>query len=76
MAFEFQVIDTQKEKGFILHRGHLKRGVLKVNATANARVDAERRAGIRRAHSATHILHHALQKYLGIARSAARFQGR
>ncbi len=30
-----------------------------------ARVDAERRQGIRRAHSATHILHFALQKHLG-----------
>ncbi len=71
-VFQFQVIDAQKEKGFILHRGHLKRGVLKVNATVKARVDAERRAGIRRAHSATHILHHALQKYLG---SHAQQQG-
>jgi alanyl-tRNA synthetase len=31
----------------------------------NAKVDAHRRAGIRRAHSATHLLHHALQKTLG-----------
>ena len=30
-----------------------------------ASVDATRRAGIRRAHSATHILHYALQKNLG-----------
>ena len=30
-----------------------------------ARVDTERRQGIRRAHSATHILHYALQKHLG-----------
>jgi alanyl-tRNA synthetase len=33
--------------------------------TVTARVDAERRQGIRRAHSATHILHFALQKHLG-----------
>jgi alanyl-tRNA synthetase len=64
-GFRFQVLDTQKEKGFTLHRGHLKQGVLKVNAQVTARIDAKRRAGIRRAHSATHILHHALQKYLG-----------
>ncbi|MDH3718162.1 MAG: DHHA1 domain-containing protein, partial [Planctomycetota bacterium] len=37
-----------------------------------ARVDAQRREGIRRAHSATHILHHALQKTLG---SHAQQQG-
>ncbi len=30
-----------------------------------ARVDTARRAGIRRAHSATHMLHYALQKHLG-----------
>ncbi len=71
-GFRFEVIDTQKEKGFTLHRGHLKRGVLKVNAQVTARVDDTRRAGIRRAHSATHILHHALQKYLG---SHAQQQG-
>ena len=32
--------------------------------------------GIRRAHSATHILHYALQKHLGHARPAARLEGR
>ena len=30
-----------------------------------AKADTARRQGIRRAHSATHILHHALQKHLG-----------
>jgi alanyl-tRNA synthetase len=64
-GFRFEVSDTQKEKGFTLHRGHLKQGVLSVNAKVMARVNAARRAGIRRAHSATHILHHALQKHLG-----------
>jgi len=61
----FEVIDTQKEGGFILHYGHLREGVIKQGATVTSRVDADRRQGIRRAHSATHILHHALQKYLG-----------
>jgi alanyl-tRNA synthetase len=70
--FHFEVIDTHKEKGFTLHLGHLRQGILKVNATVTARVDAARRAGIRRAHSATHLLHHALQKYLG---SHAQQQG-
>ncbi|MDZ4818066.1 MAG: alanine--tRNA ligase [Planctomycetota bacterium] len=64
-GFEFEVIDTLKEKGFILHQGHLRNGTLKVNVNVNAVVDETRRGGIRRAHSATHILHHALQKYLG-----------
>jgi alanyl-tRNA synthetase len=62
---QFKVQDTQRHGGFILHRGHLRRGRLKVGAIVNAKVDATRRAGIRRAHSATHLLHHALQKTLG-----------
>ncbi|HEY2251646.1 MAG TPA: alanine--tRNA ligase-related protein, partial [Planctomycetaceae bacterium] len=61
----FKVQDTQRHGGFILHRGHLRRGSLGVGEIVNAQVDASRRAGIRRAHSATHLLHHALQKTLG-----------
>src|SRR5262245_12193102 len=38
---------------------------MKACAKVTARVDEERRQGIRRAHSATHILHYALQKNLG-----------
>jgi alanyl-tRNA synthetase len=64
-GFRFEVIDTQKESNFILHRGHLRSGVIRQGAVVKARVDAERRQGIRRAHSATHILHYALQKHLG-----------
>ncbi len=64
-GFEFDVIDTQREGGFTLHRGHLRSGKLKLGATVTATVDTDRRDGIRRAHSATHILHHALQKTLG-----------
>ena len=62
---EFKVIDTQRYGGFIVHKGHLRRGRLAVGTILNARVNAEKRAGIRRAHSATHLLHHALQKTLG-----------
>jgi alanyl-tRNA synthetase len=61
----FEVLDTQKEDGFTLHIGHLRHGHLQLGATVTARVDAARRTGIRRAHSATHILHYALQEYLG-----------
>ena len=64
-GFRFEVIDAQKEGGFILHRGHLRQGVVKQGAAVTAKVDVERRQGIRRAHSATHILHYALQKHLG-----------
>ncbi|MCC7084083.1 MAG: alanine--tRNA ligase [Pirellulales bacterium] len=64
-GIRFDVIDTQKEKGFILHRGHLRDGTLKLGQAVNATVNTFRRDGIRRAHSATHILHYALQKHLG-----------
>ncbi len=64
-GMRFEVIDTQKESNFILHRGHLREGVIRQGATVTARVDATRRQAIRRAHSATHILHYALQKHLG-----------
>jgi alanyl-tRNA synthetase len=62
---KFEVIDTQKEKGFILHRGHLRQGALKLGLSVTAKVNIARRDAIRRAHSATHVLHYALQKFLG-----------
>jgi alanyl-tRNA synthetase len=71
-GLEFAVTDTQKDSGLVIHEGHVVRGVMREGAKVRAAVDAERRAGIRRAHSATHILHHALQKYLG---SHAQQQG-
>src|SRR3954463_16454103 len=71
-GFEFNVIDTQKDGGLIIHKGHLRKGVMREGAKVRAVVDAERRAAIRRAHSATHILHYALHKNLG---SHAQQQG-
>ncbi|HEX4129533.1 MAG TPA: alanine--tRNA ligase [Pirellulales bacterium] len=65
LGMKFDVLDTQKEGGFMLHLGHLRQGKLVQGATVTATVDTERRQGIRRAHSATHILHYALQKHLG-----------
>jgi alanyl-tRNA synthetase len=64
-GFEFRVTDTQKDGDLIVHNGHLVKGTMKAGARVTARVDRERRQGIRRAHSATHILHYALQKNLG-----------
>ncbi|HUG67712.1 MAG TPA: alanine--tRNA ligase [Pirellulaceae bacterium] len=71
-GFRFQVNDTQRDAGLILHHGHLTHGELRTGIPVTARVDSARRQGIRRAHSATHILHHALQKNLG---SHAQQQG-
>ncbi len=71
-GFEFAVTDTQKDGGLLIHEGHLVRSVMREGAKVRAVVDANRRTGIRRAHSATHILHYALQKNLG---SHAQQQG-
>jgi alanyl-tRNA synthetase len=64
-GFRFEVTDTQKDSGLILHYGHLRQGKVRIGEKATAKVHAERRQGIRRAHSATHILHYALQRNLG-----------
>jgi alanyl-tRNA synthetase len=71
-GFRFRVDDVQKDGSLILHHGHLTDGELRTGCQVSARVDAARRNAIRRAHSATHILHHALQSNLG---SHAQQQG-
>jgi len=71
-GFEFEVTDTQKDGQLVIHHGHLLSGVMYEGSVVEATVDVERRDGIRRAHSATHVMHHALQKHLG---SHAQQQG-
>ncbi len=63
--FRFEVTDTQKDGDLLLHYGHLRSGTMKSASKVTAKVDTARRDGIRRAHSATHILQYALQKNLG-----------
>jgi alanyl-tRNA synthetase len=70
--FRFRVTDTQRDGSLILHLGHLEQGELRTGQAVTARVESSRRRGIGRAHSATHILHFALQKTLG---THARQQG-
>ena len=62
---EFEVLDTLREGGFMLHLGQLRKGTLDLGASVIAKVDPARRAALRRAHSATHLLHAALQHHLG-----------
>ena len=62
----FTVTDVQKDKGGkYLHHGEMTRGELTVDAEVTAAIDTERRAAIKRAHSATHLLQKALQDVLG-----------
>ncbi|MGV3485658.1 MAG: alanine--tRNA ligase [Planctomycetaceae bacterium] len=70
--FVFTVTDTQKHAGLVVHHGTLTRGTMRAGQACVAEVDAARRQSLCRAHSATHILHHALQKNVG---SHAQQQG-
>ncbi len=63
--FRFEVVNSQVDGAFTLHHGHLREGRIELGDVVAARVDPARRQGIRRAHSATHLLHYALQKHLG-----------
>ena len=65
-ALLFCVNNVQKNKGGkFMHYGKLLKGSLKVGDTVAASIDTVRRAAIRRAHSATHLLDAALVKVLG-----------
>jgi len=62
----FKVSDVQKNKGGkYMHYGKLESGDLKLGDTVTARYCTKRRAAIRRAHSATHLLQKALRDVLG-----------
>ena len=62
---EFRVSDTRKNGELIVHFGLIESGEIRSGEQVEAMVDTSRRDAIRRAHSATHLLHHALQKALG-----------
>jgi alanyl-tRNA synthetase len=60
------VTATSKPTGGLhVHHATLERGAVRVGDRYTLRVDATRRDAIRRNHSATHLLHHALRAVLG-----------
>jgi alanyl-tRNA synthetase len=61
-----RVLDTTYAlPGLIRHAATIEAGEIHVGQTATAIIDAERRAAIRRNHTATHLLHWGLRTVLG-----------
>lgn len=62
----FEVSDTTKPlDGLIIHHGRMIAGSISLGDRLDLRIDGSRRAALRRAHSATHLLHAALRDILG-----------
>lgn len=64
--FEFEVRGTQKiSDNIIVHKGKLINGVLEINQLAKLIIDKKSRMSIAKNHTATHLLHKALEIILG-----------
>lgn len=59
------VIDTHKQGTLFLHAVRVEQGRLHPGMRLRTEVDVERREAIRRAHTATHLLHASLRQVLG-----------
>ena len=62
---EFEITALEKTGDIVVHYGKMKSGTIAEGDSIEAIVDTQRRMGLCRAHSATHILHHGLQTTLG-----------
>jgi alanyl-tRNA synthetase len=51
--------------GLFVHRGRIREGELVIGTNVVAAIDQQRRAGISRAHTATHMVHKAFREILG-----------
>jgi alanyl-tRNA synthetase len=66
-GFRFRVDDTGKMGDLFIHYGELEKGdPSRLPGEVTASVDRERRLRIAANHTATHLLHHALKKVLGL----------
>ncbi|MEK7414896.1 MAG: alanine--tRNA ligase [Planctomycetota bacterium] len=63
-GFLIRVTDTQKDEGLVIHSGVVERGAAALGQVS-AQVDGNRRGDITRHHSATHLLHSALTRFVG-----------
>ena len=62
----FEVSDVQVSKGDkYLHSGKMVSGVISTQETVTAEINEARRDAIKRAHTATHLMHKALRSVLG-----------
>lgn len=61
----FQVKDTQKQGKSVLHIGKMQKGTISKADTLSAEIDNKKRKAISCNHSATHLMHAALQQVLG-----------
>lgn len=61
----FIVEDTKKQGDAFLHFGHVSKGSFKKADKVHAKIDEQYRNDIRKNHSATHLLHKALQEIVG-----------
>ena len=60
------VFDVQSPiPGLFVHRGEIIDGEVELGSSAHAQIDEERRRGISRAHTATHMVHKAFREVLG-----------
>ena len=62
---KFDVTDSKKSGDLFVHYGRVTEGSLNKGDAVSVEVNTDRRDGIERAHSATHIMHYALQKFIG-----------